>query len=47
MPAKLYEIEGQSYVRVEAEAVGRAAREKGLGAPALRLRCGREKYGKS
>ncbi len=47
MPAKLYEIEGQSYVRVEAEAVGRAAREKGLGAPALRLHCGREKYGKS
>lgn len=44
MPAKLYEIEGHGYVRIEAEAVGRAACEKGLGAPALRLKCERGKY---
>lgn len=37
MPAKRYEIEGRSYVRPEAEAVGRAAQDDGLGAPALRL----------
>ncbi|WP_394027821.1 nickel pincer cofactor biosynthesis protein LarC [Desulfovibrio falkowii] len=38
MPAKLYEIEGRSYVRPEAGAVARAARAEGLGAPALRLK---------
>lgn len=37
MPAKRYKIEGRSYVRPEADAVGRAAQEDGLGAPALRL----------
>ena len=38
MPAKLYEIEGHSYVRPEADAVAVAARVHGLGVPALRLK---------
>lgn len=36
-PAKTYRIEGTEYARPEADAVGHAAREKGVGAPAARF----------
>lgn len=47
MPAKLYEIEGRSYLRPEADAVALAARAQGLGAPALRLASDAGKYEES
>ena len=37
MPAKRYELEGRTYVRAEADALGRHADERGLGMPALRF----------
>lgn len=37
LPAKRYELEGQTYVRAEADALGRCAAERGLGMPALRF----------
>ena len=46
MPAKLYEVEGRGYVRPEADALGRAAHEDGLGTPALRLAAEPEKSSK-
>lgn len=37
MPAKRYTLEGETYVRVEADALGRHAAACGLGTPALRF----------
>jgi len=36
LPAKEYVIEGQTYVRPEADALQNLARQRGLGVPALR-----------
>lgn len=37
MPAKCYELEGRTYLRVEADALGHRAAERGIGMPALRF----------
>ena len=36
LPAKEYVIEGQTYIRPEADALEAAARQQGVGVPALR-----------
>ena len=36
LPAKEYVIEGQTYLRPEADALEAAARQRGVGVPALR-----------
>ena len=36
LPAKEYVIEGQTYIRPEADALEAAARQRGIGVPALR-----------